>query len=92
MKVGQGLRKRFCGILGEESQMIVILVDSDPSEVSFLLKNMVSVTHIESIWKSRYRAGPGVNINSNLAIVYYGQFHLGNEVVVPVHNVNTQTH
>ena len=49
MKVGQGLRKRFCGTLGEQSQMIVILVDSDPSEVSFLLKNMVSVTHIESI-------------------------------------------
>ena len=91
MKVGQGLRKRFCGTLGEQSQMIVILVDSDPSEVSFLLKNMVSVTHIESIWKSRYKAGPVVNINSNLAIVYYGQFHLGNEVVVPVHNVNTQT-
>lgn len=92
MKVGQGLRKRFCGILGEESQMIVILVDSDPSEVSFSLKNMVSVTHIESIWKSRYKAGPVVNINSNLAIMNYGQFHLGNEVVVPVHNVNTQTH
>lgn len=89
--MGQGWRKRFCGILGEESQMIVILVDSDPSEVSFF-KNMVSVIHIESIWKSRYKAGPVVNINSNLAIVYHGQLHLGNEVVEPVHNINTQTH
>ena len=41
--------------------------------------------------KIKIQGRAGVSINSNLAIVYCGQFHLGNEVVVPVHNVNTQT-
>lgn len=40
MKVGQGLGNRSYGIWGKESQATVILVDSEPSEISSLLKKM----------------------------------------------------